>query len=110
MDDRPAFGASTEERHQRRLNNLIDRLPARFRDWTRWLLKPESRWARLPAGVLLICGGFLGMLPVLGFWMLPLGLILLAEDLPIVRRGSSVSLIGSKTVVRTGFRSPTAID
>ena len=86
MDDRPAFGASTEERHQRRLHNLIDRLPTRFSNWTRWLLKPESRWARLPAGILLICGGFLGMLPVLGFWMAPLGIILLAEDLPFVRR------------------------
>jgi hypothetical protein len=29
--------------------------------------------------------GLLGMLPLLGFWMLPLGLILLAEDVPLLR-------------------------
>jgi hypothetical protein len=32
--------------------------------------------------MLLICGGLLGFLPILGFWMLPLGLLLLAEDVP----------------------------
>jgi hypothetical protein len=26
--------------------------------------------------------GFVGFLPVLGFWMLPLGLILIAQDIP----------------------------
>lgn len=73
-------------RHRRRLSSLIDRLPRRWGDAIHWLLKPESRWARIPAGALLILGGFLGILPVLGFWMLPLGLFLLAEDIPAVRR------------------------
>jgi hypothetical protein len=73
-------------RHRRRLSNLIDRLPRRLRDAVQWLLKPESRWARIPAGVLLILGGFLSILPVFGLWMLPLGLLLLAEDIPAVRR------------------------
>jgi hypothetical protein len=75
------------ERHRRRLSNLIDRLPNRLRSATHWLLRPESRWARIPAGALLILGGLLSILPVFGLWMFPLGLILLAEDLPIVRRG-----------------------
>ena len=35
---------------------------------------------------------FLAILPVFGLWMLPLGLILLAEDLPIVRRGVTRAL------------------
>ena len=38
------------DRHRRRLSNLIDRLPRRLRSATLWLLKPESRWARIPAG------------------------------------------------------------
>jgi len=80
-------GNLARDDHHRRLARLIDRLPGRFRRWTLWLMKPESRYARIPAGVLLIFGGLLGMLPVLGFWMLPLGVVLLAEDLPIVRRG-----------------------
>jgi hypothetical protein len=32
--------------------------------------------------MLLICGGLLGFLPIMGLWMLPLGLLLLAEDVP----------------------------
>ncbi|RDJ13412.1 hypothetical protein [Rhizobium grahamii] len=47
---------------------------------------PRSRIARLTIGVLLIFGGVLGFLPVLGFWMLPLGFILLSHDLHLVRR------------------------
>jgi hypothetical protein len=74
-------------RHRRRLESLIDRLPERVRAGVRWLLRPESRWARIPAGVALILGGFLAVLPVFGLWMLPLGVILIAEDLPILRRG-----------------------
>ncbi|MDH3638493.1 MAG: hypothetical protein OES09_08505 [Gammaproteobacteria bacterium] len=39
-----------------------------------------NRALRVTAGVLLVLGGLLGALPVLGFWMLPLGLILLSAD------------------------------
>lgn len=44
------------------------------------------RWARLVTGGLLILGGLMGFLPVLGFWMVPLGLIVLSVDLAPVRR------------------------
>ena len=37
-------------------------------------------------GALLVIGGFLGFLPVLGFWMIPLGLLILSIDLPAVRK------------------------
>jgi len=47
---------------------------------------PRSRIVRTGLGILLICGGLLGFLPVLGFWMIPLGMIVLAEDFPAVRR------------------------
>ncbi|MFC5068064.1 hypothetical protein [Flaviflagellibacter deserti] len=47
---------------------------------------PGSRLARIILGALLICGGILGFLPVLGFWMVPLGLIILSVDIPAVRR------------------------
>ena len=42
--------------------------------------------ARLPLGLLLMVGGVFGFLPVLGFWMLPLGLALAALDVPPARR------------------------
>lgn len=47
---------------------------------------PRSRILRIGLGIVLIFGGLLGFLPVLGFWMIPLGLVVLAEDFPAVRR------------------------
>lgn len=37
-------------------------------------------------GLVLIVAGILGFLPVLGFWMIPLGIALLATDIPVLRR------------------------
>lgn len=36
-------------------------------------------------GVLLILAGVLGFLPILGFWMIPFGVALLATDVPALR-------------------------
>ena len=47
---------------------------------------PNSRIGRIIVGVLLCIGGILGFLPVLGFWMFPLGLFVLSVDFPVVRR------------------------
>lgn len=47
---------------------------------------PQSPFARKLLGVLLILGGILGFLPILGFWMLPLGLLILSIDLPFLRK------------------------
>ncbi len=40
---------------------------------------------RLPLAIVLILAGFVGFLPILGFWMVPLGLALLALDVPFLR-------------------------
>jgi hypothetical protein len=47
---------------------------------------PQSKAVRIGIGVLLVLGGLVGFLPVLGFWMIPLGLLVLSIDLPVVRR------------------------
>lgn len=47
---------------------------------------PQNRWLRMSIGLLLVIGGLLGFLPILGFWMIPLGLVVLSIDLPGVRR------------------------
>lgn len=53
----------------------------------RWHMPlPASRSGRVVIGVLLVLGGVLGFLPILGFWMVPLGLMVLSIDIPAVRR------------------------
>ncbi len=50
------------------------------------LRRPGAGWAGIPVGVALILGGVFGFLPILGLWMLPLGALLLSEDLPFLKR------------------------
>lgn len=47
---------------------------------------PQSRSARVAIGIALIFFGFLGFLPVLGFWMIPLGLFVLSQEFGWIRR------------------------
>jgi hypothetical protein len=47
----------------------------------------------LPAGILLILGGVFSILPGLGIWMLPLGLLLVALDVPFLRKPIGQSAI-----------------
>jgi len=51
-----------------------------------WMRKPKARVVRLPLGLLCIVASFLWFLPVLGVWLLPLGLLLIAQDVPFLRR------------------------
>ena len=71
---------------ERPLDRLLASLPASMRRWINWLRRPEARWVRLPLGVLMVLGGLAGFLPILGFWMVPVGLVLLGEDIPPVKR------------------------
>jgi hypothetical protein len=47
---------------------------------------PASRIGRIILGVVFVFLGLLGFLPILGFWMVPVGLLILSQDLAIVRR------------------------
>ncbi|WP_141701243.1 hypothetical protein [Methyloceanibacter methanicus] len=58
----------------------------KVRIFDRRLQLPKSKPVRIGLGTVLIGGGVLGFLPVLGFWMIPLGLLVLSVDLPVVRR------------------------
>ncbi|GBQ35884.1 hypothetical protein HLH34_09665 [Gluconacetobacter azotocaptans] len=79
-------GSHYDSERERRVELLIRRLPAGLQPAVRWLRQPVARWVRIPAGILLIAGSVFFLLPVFGLWMLPLGVLLLAEDLPPVRR------------------------
>lgn len=83
-----------EREHREHLERLLARLPPSIRSAASRLLRPEAKWVRLPVGVLLIVGGVFGFLPILGFWMIPLGALLLAQDIPALR-GPTVRAIGA---------------
>lgn len=78
---------STEARAEldRHFEWIADKLPEKGGRFVRWLREPSSRWVRIPLAVLLIAGGILSFLPILGIWMLPLGLLLIAQDLPFLQ-------------------------
>jgi hypothetical protein len=66
--------------------HLEQELPESVARALRWLRHPDSRLIRIPVGLLLIIGGIFSFLPALGIWMLPLGLLLIAYDVPFLRR------------------------
>ena len=78
------------DKDEERLNRHFDRFERKLPRWLgrsiRWLRAPSSRWVRIPAGLALVGGGIFSILPLLGLWMLPVGLLLLAQDLPFLRR------------------------
>lgn len=82
--------------HKRRLERQIAALTGRSPRLRRLAARIQGRpgvLVRLPLGLLLIAGGFLAILPVFGLWMIPLGLLLLAIDLPMLRPSVSAMII-----------------
>lgn len=69
-----------------------ERLPARPAKFVNWLRQPSSKWVRFPLGLLLMVGGVFSILPVLGLWMLPLGMMLVAQDVPVLEKPVAKSL------------------
>ena len=58
-----------------------------------WIRRPSARLGRIPVGVVMVFGGVLSFLPILGIWMLPLGLMLLAIDFPPLQRPVAWAMI-----------------
>lgn len=52
-------------------------------------LRTAPTVVRIAIGLLLVLGGVFGFLPILGFWMIPLGLIVILIDVPAVKRLAS---------------------
>ena len=89
----------------RRLDRVERHLPDMLSDWLSHLRHPSASWLRVPLGVLLIFGGFLGFLPILGFWMLPLGLALLSLDIALLRRPTARVIVAGERRWRLYRRS-----
>jgi hypothetical protein len=68
------------------LDRLEEEVPDRLTRAIRWLRDPKARKVRIPVGVLFLLGGVLWFLPVVGLEMIPIGLLLIAQDVPFLRR------------------------
>jgi len=71
------------------LERYFDRIEQHLPNWLarflHWLRQPSMLPMRIIVCLLLIVGGMLAFLPILGFWMLPLGLMIIAQDLPFLQ-------------------------
>jgi hypothetical protein len=68
------------------------RLPERPAKFVSYLRQPSSKWVRFPLALLLMLGGVFSILPILGLWMLPLGMLLIAQDVPVLEKPVAKSL------------------
>jgi hypothetical protein len=86
----PAREAKMSDEGREKLDQAYDELehelPDRVSHAIDWLRNPDSRWIRLLLGLVLIVAGFFGFLPILGFELIPIGLLLIAQDVPFLRK------------------------
>lgn len=74
---------------QRKLDAAYDGLERELPDPVaralRWFRHPRSRWVRIPVGLFFIACSFFWFMPVVGIEFLPIGLLLIAQDVPFLR-------------------------
>lgn len=78
--------ASARAELDRYFDMIHRRVPTRVARSIWWLRKPSSFSVRIIVALLLILGGVFSFLPVFGLWMLPLGLLFIAQDVPILQK------------------------
>lgn len=89
------------ERRFHRQFQALERLIPQLRGPMSHLRRNSWFPIRFPLALILTAGGLLWFLPVLGLWMLPAGLLLLAIDLPVLRGPiSNVVIRGRRSVKR----------
>jgi hypothetical protein len=93
-------GMTRRERRFQRQFDALERLVPPLRGPMSTLRRDSWFPIRFPVALLLIAGGLFSFLPVLGIWMLPLGLLLLAVDLPILRGPISAVVIRARRKAR----------
>jgi hypothetical protein len=68
------------------MTNIRKKLIAAIRRAVEWGERRVPWGVRSVLGLLCMAGGVVGFLPILGFWMIPVGLALIALDIPPLRR------------------------
>jgi hypothetical protein len=71
------------EQAYKRLGELLPDRPARALNW---LHQPTSRYVRMPLGIFSVVASFFAFLPVIGLEFLPIGMLLIAQDVPFLRQ------------------------
>ncbi len=71
---------SSRESETRKLRKLR-KLRTLWKHWLHRIHHNVPPGLRTVLGMLLIVGGIFGLLPILGFWMIPLGITVVAMDL-----------------------------
>ena len=77
--------STADARLDRQFERIGRQVPATA-GFLRWVRQPHMHIVRIPLALLLILGGVFSFLPILGLWMLPLGLLVLAVDVPGLKR------------------------
>ncbi len=80
------MGNDGQQQLDRAFDQLEHEAPDRVARCLRWLRSPASRKVRIPLGVLFIIGSMLWFLPVVGIELLPIGLLLIAQDVPFLKK------------------------
>ena len=75
-----------EELLDQAFEGLEQQTPDRLTRIIRWLRDPKARKVRIPLGLLFIAASFFWFLPIVGLEFLPIGLLLIAQDVPFLRR------------------------
>jgi hypothetical protein len=85
MKQNPHHGGREDPLDQA-FGRLEKMLPAPMARALHWVHGPQARMVRIPLGILCIAASFFWFLPVLGLEFLPVGLLLIAQDVPFLRR------------------------
>jgi hypothetical protein len=84
--------STADARLDRQFERIGRQVPATA-GFLRWVRRPHMHIVRIPLALLLILGGVFSFLPILGLWMLPLGLLVLAVDVPPLKKPVGDSIV-----------------
>ncbi len=86
-DGRDSAGQQPRDRPDldEELDRLQDWLPGHASRLVKKVRSPAVARYRILVGIALTAGGVVGFLPIVGFWMVPLGLAVIAQDVPVMR-------------------------
>lgn len=79
--------SSDQAKLDKAYDELEQQVPDRISRAIRWLRDPKGKWVRLPLGLLIVAANLFGpVVPFLGIEFVPLGLLLIAQDVPPLRK------------------------